>query len=92
MFPRDWFDRIASLLLASTSLVGGLLAQAPVRERELVDRELAALLTQIRPTADETAYRTIGWRNQFWPAVQEAQRLGRPILFWTMNGHPLGCT
>ena len=34
----------------------------------------------------------IGWRNEFWPAVEEARRLGRPILLWTMNGHPLGCT
>lgn len=50
------------------------------------------LLKFIQPDAKETAYREIGWRNQFWPAVQEAKRLGRPILFWTMNGHPLGCT
>ncbi len=46
----------------------------------------------IRPSAQETAYTQVGWRNKFWPAVQEARRLGRPILFWTMNGHPLGCT
>ena len=50
------------------------------------------LLTFIQPSASEAAYREIGWRNKFWPAVQEAKRLGRPILFWTMNGHPLGCT
>lgn len=50
------------------------------------------LLTFIRPSAEEASYKEIGWRNQFWPAVQEAKRLGRPILFWTMNGHPLGCT
>lgn len=46
----------------------------------------------IEPDATETAYRGIAWRNEFWPAVQEAKALGRPILFWTMNGHPLGCT
>lgn len=51
-----------------------------------------ALLTQIQPSATEAAYKEIGWRNEFWPAVQEAKKLGRPILFWTMNGHPLGCT
>lgn len=92
MFPRDWFHRIAGVLLVVAAWPGGVPAQTPVAERQPADRELAALLTQIRPTADETAYRTIGWRNEFWPAVQEAQRLGRPILFWTMNGHPLGCT
>lgn len=46
----------------------------------------------ISPSRDELAFERIGWRNQFWPAVQEAKKLGRPILLWTMNGHPLGCT
>lgn len=46
----------------------------------------------IRPSDDELKYEAIGWRNQFWPAVEEARELGRPILLWTMNGHPLGCT
>lgn len=49
-------------------------------------------LTFIQPAASEQAYREIGWRNALWPAVQEARQLGRPLLFWTMNGHPLGCT
>lgn len=49
-------------------------------------------LAFIQPDASEQRYKEIPWRNQFWPAVQEAKRLGRPILFWTMNGHPLGCT
>jgi len=46
----------------------------------------------IQPDAKEQAYKEIDWRNRFWPAVQEAKQLGRPILLWTMNGHPLGCT
>ncbi|QDV09412.1 hypothetical protein Poly30_49700 [Planctomycetes bacterium Poly30] len=46
----------------------------------------------IRPSAEELKFESIGWRNQFWPAVLEAKKLGRPILLWTMNGHPLGCT
>lgn len=46
----------------------------------------------IRPSESEGTYEQIGWRNKFWPAVEEARRLGRPILLWTMNGHPLGCT
>ena len=46
----------------------------------------------IQPDAKEQAYKEIDWRNHFWTAVTEAKELGRPILFWTMNGHPLGCT
>lgn len=51
-----------------------------------------AWLRFIQPDAKEQAYKEIDWRNKFWPAVQEAKELGRPILLWTMNGHPLGCT
>ena len=46
----------------------------------------------IHPSDEERSFEKVGWRGQFWPAVQEAKRLGRPILLWTMNGHPLGCT
>ena len=49
-------------------------------------------LEQIRPSPAEELYRQIGWRNALAPAIEEAQQLGRPILLWTMNGHPLGCT
>lgn len=46
----------------------------------------------IQPDAKEQAYKEIDWRVKFWDGVAEAKELGRPILFWTMNGHPLGCT
>jgi hypothetical protein len=65
----------------------GIGAQAMVSESNF--REW---LTFIQPTSEEQKYKEIGWRNEFWPAVEEARQLGRPILFWTMNGHPLGCT
>jgi len=55
-------------------------------------QNFAQWLTFIQPAATELVYREIGWRNALWPAVQEARQLGRPLLFWTMNGHPLGCT
>ncbi len=50
------------------------------------------LVAVVQPSEREDAWRKIGWRTSFWPAVQEARRLGQPILLWTMNGHPLGCT
>ncbi len=49
-------------------------------------------LTFIQPDAKEQAYKEIDWRVKFWDGVTEAKELGRPILLWTMNGHPLGCT
>jgi hypothetical protein len=74
------------MLAALLSFV--LLAQQPA----LTTENRAEWMAAVEPDATETAYRAISWRNQFWPAVQEARALGRPILFWTMNGHPLGCT
>jgi hypothetical protein len=46
----------------------------------------------VRPSADEMRWQEIPWRTSFWSAVQEAQRLDKPILMWAMNGHPLACT
>ena len=55
-------------------------------------KDYSQWMVAIEPDATERAYQDIAWRNAFWPAVVEARALGRPILFWTMNGHPLGCT
>lgn len=49
-------------------------------------------LTFIQPDAREQAYKEIDWRTKLADAIKEAKELGRPILLWTMNGHPLGCT
>lgn len=65
--------------------------QAP-ESLEVGPENFAAWGAFIRPSANERKFEEIGWRNQFWPAVEEARKLGRPLLLWTMNGHPLGCT
>jgi hypothetical protein len=75
-------------------MLGWLLSMAllGVQDVALTSQNRAEWMAAVEPDATETAYRAIAWRNQFWPAVEEARELGRPILFWTMNGHPLGCT
>lgn len=77
------------------SMLLALIAVLPSGQASLSEpnaQNYRSLIGMIQPDAKESAYKEIGWRNEFWPAVQEAKRLGRPILFWTMNGHPLGCT
>lgn len=69
-------------------LVGAPQDQAPIPDAD----NFRQWQTRIEPDATELAYLRVAWRNEFWPAVLEARDLGRPILFWTMNGHPLGCT
>ena len=53
---------------------------------------LGAWMRAIEPDDTELSFQKVGWRNQLTLAIDEARQLGRPILLWTMNGHPLGCT
>lgn len=78
-------------ILTGSLLCAPLLAQAPAVLTPS-QQNFDDWLTFIRPSDAERAYLQIAWRNRFWPAVAEARELGRPILLWTMNGHPLGCT
>jgi hypothetical protein len=78
-------------------LLGLLLASAPqdpppVAAPAPTRQNLARWMDWIEPDATEAGYRAVAFRARFWPAVEEARALGRPILFWAMNGHPLGCT
>ena len=75
-------------MLSAITLLVSLVPQAVTPDAE----NYREWMTFIQPDEREQAYKEIAWRNAFWPAVLEARKLGRPILFWTMNGHPLGCT
>lgn len=65
---------------------------APLQVEEPSAQNFERWLSFIQPSEKEESYKRMSWRNEFWPAVEEAKKLGRPLLFWTMNGHPLGCT
>lgn len=82
---------VTSLLVLLAALASTSSAQVP-RSQTPGPENLGDWVEFIRPSDDELAWERIGWRNEFWPAVEEARELGRPILLWAMNGHPLGCT
>ena len=44
------------------------------------------------PRGDELAWREIPWRTSFVEGIRQADAQVRPLLFWAMNGHPLGNT
>lgn len=48
--------------------------------------------THIRPTADELTWMKIGWLPDLRSGIEAAAKAGKPVLLWTMNGHPFGCT
>jgi hypothetical protein len=46
----------------------------------------------ILPAADEMAWEQIPWLTTFKDGILAADQARKPLLLWTMNGHPLGCT
>ena len=76
-----------------TVTLGVLFASAAVaaefQEGELTDANYTKWRDHVLPRNWELPYRRIPWRSSFWQAVIEAQEKDKPILLWTMNGHPL---
>jgi hypothetical protein len=66
--------------------------RAGLRAQELTESSFERWRDSVKPTAEELSWQAIPWRPTFWEGVVEAQEKERPLLFWTMNGHPLGCT
>ena len=59
---------------------------------ELNDDNLDRWLAFIRPSEDDLKWRRMRWHRELEDAAKEAEKLHRPILLWTMNGHPCGET
>jgi hypothetical protein len=77
------------LLLAGAPLP----AQAPVEaDVEIHAGNYAAWREHILPDSSEMAWEEIPWLVTFKDGIRAADLADKPLLFWTMNGHPLGCT
>lgn len=50
-----------------------------------------AVVKEILPSVEESAWQKIAWKTDLWEARKEASRTGKPIYLWEMDGHPLGC-
>ena len=48
-------------------------------------------MTLIQPQKSEGKWTAIPWMLDLWAARKKAAELGKPILLWEMDGHPLGC-
>ena len=81
---------MASLLTlgAAASLDMALTAQVATRP-SANDSSVSAL---VLPSDAERAFQELPWHSSFSQAALVAHRERKPVLLWTMNGHPLGCT
>ena len=50
-----------------------------------------AVVKEILPSVEESAWEKIDWKTDLWEARKEAAKAGKPIYLWEMDGHPLGC-
>lgn len=58
----------------------------------LQSETLEERVKSVMPTFAEERWLDIGWRTDIRAARIEAQKNGKPLFFWVMNGHPMGCT
>jgi hypothetical protein len=80
-------------LLPASPLAGQAPGGPPARARvELNDRNYAEWRKHILPDTGELAWQQIPWATTFKDGIVAADAAGKPLLLWTMNGHPLGCT
>ncbi len=57
----------------------------------LTKEEFQKLHRELQPNPKAT-WRTIPWKTSVLDAQAAANREGKPIFIWAMDGHPLGCT
>ena len=72
-------------------------AQAPAVPKaaadiDLTDENYRQWRDHILPDAGELAWEQIPWLTTFKDGILAADAADKPLLLWTMNGHPLGCT
>jgi hypothetical protein len=87
-------ERSIRALLGAACLTA-LACGSPERPPILSDpspESVASIADYVRPTSAESAWRDIPWQPTFAGGLRAAVEDGRPLLFWAMNGHPLGCT
>lgn len=69
-------------------MIAALVAFLALSGAPTLDQKIASVV----PSKDEEKWLSIGWRTNLMAARVEAQKAGKPLFLWVMNGHPLGCT
>ncbi len=81
----------ASRLLSWCPLLLVTLAYRAIAAEPAEATSLEKKVTAIVPSEAEDRWLRIPWHTNVLEARGEAQRVGKPILLWVMNGNPLGC-
>ena len=81
-------------LLLTPILAGAVSAQEPAPQlvETLSASSFAAWRDHIRAEPKERGWAEMPWLMTFHDGLQAAAKAKKPLLLWTMNGHPFGCT
>ena len=90
-FWRYWRTTLAFGCLM-LSVGNARLARAGESQFDLNSGNLSTWKDRILPTEEELSWTKIPWLKDLRSGIEEAAKSGKPVLLWTMNGHPLGCT
>jgi hypothetical protein len=85
--------RPRALLL--TPLLAGMTAaqeKEPQLAETLTAKNLVAWRDHIRSEPKERDWAELPWLMTFHDGLLAAAKAKKPLLLWTMNGHPFGCT
>jgi hypothetical protein len=58
----------------------------------LAGPSLEAKIATVVPSPTEEKWLQIPWKTNLMQARADAQKDGKPMFLWIMNGSPLGCT
>lgn len=78
------------MVLSALLLQDGVAQALP--DLEPREADLALWRQHLEPAGRELRWESVPWLSTFGEGLLQADREGRPLLLWTMNGHPLGCT
>src|SRR5262249_23744935 len=85
MLFRTTLSFFAALVLAREAV--------PLQAAELIrPAQFGQLHAMIKPQRGEAPWAEIAWITDLWEARKKAAAEGKPILFWSASGEPLGCT
>ena len=83
--------RFPIFILSSLSLIT--FSAFASAKKDLTETERKTIWSLVNADKSETIWKDkINWHADIWEARKIANREGKPLLIWEMDGHPMGCT
>lgn len=88
----SWIDRVDASQDKEHPWIAETVAQSGFNLGMISATNFQAWMKFVEPTLEELDWNAVRWHHSLSAAVAEAKKINRPILLWTMNGHPFSET